>query len=84
MIFGFQHEIRLIAGAVLQFVLCFVGGIGLHRGNAILRRGLAGVHLAGQNDFAIAGFQVEVVLPILCFFQLIVTDCHGSSPVGSD
>ena len=43
---------------------CCLGGVALHRSDAILHGSFAGIHLAGPDDLAVGGHQVEERLAI--------------------
>ena len=47
-----------------------VGGVFGDGGDAVLHRDLGAVHLAGADDLAVGGFEVEVGLAVLCDLDL--------------
>ena len=59
----------------LFFVALIQRAIGLHRSNAIFRRGAGFIQLAGENNLAVTGFQHKTKLPIAAIAQFKKA-CH--------
>src|SRR3546814_6906815 len=55
----------LAVGRGLLFVACRLGGVLAYRCDAVVRAGLVLVSLALEDDFAVAGLEVEIGLAVL-------------------
>jgi hypothetical protein len=78
MVGGLQVEHELFVLGVFALVLAVGGRVLLDGGNAFFCGGFFLVHLAGQNDLTVGGFEVEVIVAVFRFVEFELSGDGGS------
>ncbi|MPM46343.1 hypothetical protein SDC9_93041 [bioreactor metagenome] len=71
-----QVEERLAVGRLLALIALIQRRIGLHRGDAVVRRCPGRVQLTGENGLGVARLQNETELTVAALAEFKPT-CHG-------